>query len=108
MKLKKALELALSTLQSFQDTSLWDDYSAAEDGDGFTVEEWDAMMEKLRSLASMGESVLDRARTQIRDGVLYSYPKGDLCEAPEATIEAISGLIGDSYDIETSEVSETA
>lgn len=98
MKLKQALELALAQLGPFAESSLYEDYKAE---DGFTDADWDAMMAKLRQLADEGENVLERARTQIRDGIIFSYPQGDLCEAPQNTIYAISGLIGEHYDIET-------
>lgn len=51
-------------------------------------------------------NVLWRARTQLRD-IHFGYPACDLLESPKATIQAISEVLGEDYDIDRGEVFES-
>lgn len=45
--------------------------------------------------------LLDICRTQIRDGIIVGYDDGDLLEPAQTTIDRITAVLGDKYDIET-------
>lgn len=86
----KALQMAQSILEGFQDSSLYDDYKAA---DGFTDEEYDDMLAQFRRMTNDQEgsalfTVTEqnsesenpgspvKVRVAAQSGQLYLYPEG--------------------------------